>query len=157
MLCFGVQDTSSSLHPTAIMLFKYISLVVSILAIPILTASAPILKERSCTAANTLVRHEWYIFVSRSMTYLTGDLRSALSKAQRKSYTDAVLCLQCKPSLLNSTEVPGARNRYDDFLAVHINQTIYIHLSGFFLPWHRVFMRLYETALNDCGYSGAHP
>ena len=88
---------------------------------------------------------------------LADDSRGALSEAQRKSYTDAVLCLQSKPSLLNSTEVPGAKNHYDDFLAVHINQTQVIHMSGFFLPWHRVFVRLYEQALNECGYTGTQP
>jgi len=47
---------------------------------------------------------------------------------------------------------------FPDFIAVHINQTQVIHMSGFFLPWHRVFVSLYEKALRtECGYTGAQP
>ncbi|KAK2729083.1 FAD binding domain-containing protein [Colletotrichum kahawae] len=53
---------------------------------------------------------------------------------------------------------PGARNRYDDFVAVHINQTTTIHGTGNFLTWHRYFTWAYEEALrNECGYEGAQP
>lgn len=39
--------------------------------------------------------------------------RGSLTEAERKCYTDAVLCLQNLPSLLDPVEVPGAKNRYD--------------------------------------------
>jgi tyrosinase len=59
---------------------------------------------------------------------------------------------------MNATEVPGAKSRYDDFLTVHINMTQHVHMSAYFLPWHRGFLRLYELALqNECGYSGTQP
>lgn len=80
--------------------------------------------------------------------------RGSFTKKERKCYTDAVVCLQKLPSQLDPAEVPSAVNltRYDglysnvrnflraltnckkDFLAVHINQTQVIHMSGYFLP-----------------------
>lgn len=63
-----------------------------------------------------------------------------------------------KPSLLNQTLYPGAKTRYDDFVAVHINQTLSIHGTGNFLGWHRYFVYTYEQALrNECGYKGYQP
>lgn len=48
--------------------------------------------------------------------------------------------------------------RYDDFAAIHINQTLSIHGTGNFLTYHRYLTWLYEKALRDeCGYSGAQP
>lgn len=50
------------------------------------------------------------------------------------------------------------RSRYDDFLALHITQTDYIHWVGHFLPWHRYYLWLFEQALRDeCGYAAALP
>lgn len=81
-----------------------------------------------------------------------------MSKDERKSYTKAVTCLQALPSLLDNDIYPGAKSRYDDFLAVHINMTYKIHINGFFLSWHRGFVKIYEEALQtECGYQGAQP
>lgn len=55
--------------------------------------------------------------------------RKALSKKERKEYIDAVLCLREKPSKADPSFAPGARTRYDDFVAVHINQTSSIHAT----------------------------
>lgn len=52
-----------------------------------------------------------------------------MSNKDRIAYTDAVLCLQSKPSNAAPGLVPGARSRFDDFLAVHINQTFLIHFN----------------------------
>lgn len=50
------------------------------------------------------------------------------------------------------------RSRFDDFGALHVNQTAKIHWSTYFLPWHRYYTWLYESALRDeCGYTGAQP
>ncbi|KAH8779134.1 tyrosinase [Hyaloscypha sp. PMI_1271] len=99
-------------------------------------------KQGSCTLANVAVRREW----------------STLTNAERKAYTDAVLCLQAKPALTNQTLVPGAKSRYDDFVWTHINQTLSIHGTTNFLSWHRYFTYTYEQALRDeCGYSGFQP
>ena len=63
-----------------------------------------------------------------------------------------------KPSKLDQVKYPGAKSRYDDFVAVHINQTLSIHGTANFLGWHRYFVRTYELALkNECGYKGYQP
>ncbi|PYH43760.1 tyrosinase family protein [Aspergillus saccharolyticus JOP 1030-1] len=96
----------------------------------------------TCTIKNAAVRREW----------------SSLAPADRKKYTDAVLCLMSLPPKSDPSFAPGARNRFDDFVAVHINQTLWIHGTGNFLTWHRLFTWAYETALRDeCGYEGYQP
>lgn len=96
----------------------------------------------TCTIQNAAVRKEW----------------SNLSSAERIAYTNAVKCLMAKPSTNNATEVPGAKSRYDDFVAVHINQTLFIHGTANFLSWHRFFTWTYEQALRkECGYRGYQP
>ncbi|KAK2803586.1 hypothetical protein FQN51_003348 [Onygenales sp. PD_10] len=98
--------------------------------------------DKKCTEENTIVRKEW----------------GELSNEERVAYTDAVLCLLEEPSQLDPAEVPGARNRYDDFVAVHINQTFSIHSTGNFLTWHRLYVHAYEEALRTlCGYKGYQP
>ncbi|KAH6896173.1 hypothetical protein BKA70DRAFT_787499 [Coprinopsis sp. MPI-PUGE-AT-0042] len=55
-------------------------------------------------------------------------------------------------------EVPGARTRYDDFVAQHINQTFTSHGTGNFLGFHRYYIYGYEKALREeCGYQGSQP
>ncbi|KAF2752065.1 Di-copper centre-containing protein [Sporormia fimetaria CBS 119925] len=99
-------------------------------------------KRGSCNIFNVAVRREWGL----------------LTKAERKAYTDAVLCLQAKPAKWPSTLVPGAKSRFDDWIATHINQTNTIHYTGTFLTWHRYFTWTYEQALrNECGYKGYQP
>jgi tyrosinase len=85
-------------------------------------------------------------------------IRSTLSFSERKEYTDAVLCLRELPPITPMEVVPGARSRFDDIHAGHINQTLWVHLSVYFLPWHRLFVHAWEKALRDeCGYTGAQP
>ena len=38
-----------------------------------------------------------------------------------------MLCIQKKPSKLDPAKFPGAKSRYDDFVVVHMNQTLNIH------------------------------
>ena len=81
-----------------------------------------------------------------------------MTPGERVAYSDAVVCLQNSPSKLDNTEYPGAKNRYADFVATQINYTFIIHLDAIFLPWHRGYVWLYESALRDeCGYKGAQP
>ncbi|RGP71029.1 tyrosinase [Fusarium sporotrichioides] len=115
-------------------------------ALSALKTSEAKLTERSgakkCTTANAEVRRDW----------------KALSKKERKAYIDAVLCLREKPSKADPSFAPGARTRYDDFVAVHINQTSSIHATGNFFTWHRYFVYAYEKALRDeCGFKGTQP
>jgi hypothetical protein len=43
-------------------------------------------------------------------------------------------------------------------VVTHIQQTLDIHFTGNFLPWHRWFTYSYEKALRDeCGYRGYQP
>jgi len=97
--------------------------------------------KSSCNLGNAAVRQEWTTFTN----------------SQKTAYSNAVLCLQGLPAKSGSF-APGARTRYDDFVAVHINQTLTIHGTANFLSWHRYFVWAYETALrNECGYTGYQP
>ncbi|KAK3349047.1 hypothetical protein B0T25DRAFT_458687 [Lasiosphaeria hispida] len=95
-----------------------------------------------CSPANIRVRQEW----------------RTLSKPQRRAYVAAVKCLRTKPSLLDPVAFPAAKSLYDDFVAIHLMQTMNIHLSGIFLTWHRYFTWAYEEKLRtQCGYTGSFP
>ncbi|KAK5165792.1 uncharacterized protein LTR77_008715 [Saxophila tyrrhenica] len=98
---------------------------------------------KTCNTKTGYIRKEW----------------SSLKDSEKKEYIDAVLCLQSKPAKSNAAyPAPGARSRYDDFVATHINQTLTIHGTGNFLSWHRYFTWTYEQALrNECGYKGYQP
>ncbi|KAK4450264.1 putative tyrosinase [Podospora aff. communis PSN243] len=96
----------------------------------------------SCTVKTAAKRREW----------------GSMCKKDRRAYVAAVNCLMQKPSKLDPREVPGAKSRYDDFVAVHINQTFSIHGTANFLSWHRLFTWSFEQALrNECGYKGWQP
>lgn len=99
-------------------------------------------KRGTCNANNVAIRREW----------------NDLSKQERKAYTDAVLCLQAKTGKTPASFAAGVRSRFDDFVANHIDQTLFIHYTGTFLAWHRYFTWQYEQALrNECGYKGYQP
>ncbi|KAI8257254.1 Tyrosinase-like protein orsC [Colletotrichum sp. SAR11_239] len=105
-------------------------------------ANGTLSKRGSCNLMNAQVRRDW----------------AAFSAQERKEYISAVQCMLTSPSKSDSSFAPGARNRYDDFVAVHINQTRTIHGTGNFLTWHRYFTWAYENALKtECGYKGAQP
>ncbi|KAK4217500.1 tyrosinase-like protein [Rhypophila decipiens] len=95
----------------------------------------------SCNSKNVKIRQEW----------------RTLSPAQRKNFIAAVKCLQGKPSILPPGVAPGSVSLFDDFEAIHINQTMTIHLTGTFLTWHRWFIYTYEKKLQQCGYNGNLP
>ncbi len=53
---------------------------------------------------------------------------------------------------------PGVCSRFDDFDALHINQTSLIHWTSVFYTWHRYYTWQYEQVLiNECGYTGTQP
>jgi tyrosinase len=66
----------------------------------------------SCHFGKSAVRKEWL----------------SLSDDEKIAYTNAVKCLMNKPSI-SGDAAPGAKSRYDDFVAVHINQTLTIHAT----------------------------
>jgi hypothetical protein len=100
--------------------------------------------------------------------------RNNMGSKDRKAYITAVKCMFSSPSKSDPAMIPGAKvrlkstnafdmkqpltryskqNRYDDFVAQHINQTLSIHGTGNFLTWHRYFTYGYEKALREeCGY-----
>ncbi|KAH6653851.1 hypothetical protein BKA67DRAFT_676399 [Truncatella angustata] len=103
---------------------------------------AQLAKSKTCTKDKLQIRKEW------------GDL----TDNEKKSYTNAVLCLQQAPSKLPAGKYPGAKTRFDDFVAVHMNQTLSVHGTGNFLSWHRYYVWAYEQALkNECGFNGTQP
>ncbi|KAK8095308.1 hypothetical protein PG999_013330 [Apiospora kogelbergensis] len=117
----------------------------------------------TCNIFNAHVRKDWSVYpitIHRvfDTCALTFTTRATMAAAERKSYTKAVNCLMSKPSMLDPAMVPGAKTRYDDFVAQHINQTLSIHGTGNFLSWHRYFVWSYETALREeCHYQGYQP
>ena len=81
-----------------------------------------------------------------------------MSRQERLGYIAAVKCLQHLPARTPSSFASGAKSRFDDFVVTHINQTLTIHYSGIFMPWHRWFVYNYEKSLRDeCGYKGYQP
>ncbi|SPO00297.1 related to monophenol monooxygenase (tyrosinase) [Cephalotrichum gorgonifer] len=99
-------------------------------------------RSGTCSWSNIKIRREW----------------GSLSSTQKKSYIAAVKCLQSKPARTPSSVAPGAKTRFDDFVATHINQTMAIHYTGNFLSWHRYYVWMYEKALQEeCGYTGTQP
>lgn len=95
----------------------------------------------------------------RRLTSPLYNVSSPLSVPRRKTR----LMNQCvglikAPSKLSATTYPGAKTRYDDFVAIHIKNTMSIHNTGNFLSWHRYFTYAYEQALiKECGYTGTQP
>lgn len=85
-----------------------------------------------------------------------------MSKPERKSLTDAFMCLQnMAPQVMTDAEsanYPGIKSRYDEYVATHINYTTNIHMTADFLAWHRFFTFNMEQDLkNMCGYTGNLP
>ncbi|OQO02007.1 hypothetical protein B0A48_12480 [Cryoendolithus antarcticus] len=80
----------------------------------------------------------------------------------RKSFTDAVECLQRLPPQVmtheQSAQYPGVHSRYDEYVATHINYTMTIHMTADFLAWHRFYVHSFEQDLKKhCGYTGHMP
>lgn len=78
-----------------------------------------------------------------------------MSEQGRRDYVKAAKCLVDKPS---EGRFKGSHNRYEDLVWVHHQMTDQLHGFAQFLPWHRRFVNVYETALRDeCGYRGPMP
>lgn len=103
-------------------------------------------QNAQCTYDNAHVRQEW----------------RTLPGETRKSFTDAVTCLQnMSPTVMTAVEAPnypGIKSRYDEYVATHINYTMNIHDSAVFFAWHRAFTHFMEQDLrNFCGFTGRMP
>ncbi|KAF9638021.1 Tyrosinase [Lasiodiplodia theobromae] len=96
----------------------------------------------ACDPTTAPIRREW----------------GSLSPEEKTDFIGAVKCLAEKEPLTPAELAPGVRNRFDDFLATHINQTLSIHATANFLGWHRYYIRTFEKALQEeCGYPGQLP
>ena len=74
----------------------------------------------------------------------------SLSRSEKTEYINAVQCLRTTPSVLSLPQT-----LYDDFPYVHMHVGNATHDTAGFLPWHRYFLHVYETALrNWCNYTG---
>lgn len=98
--------------------------------------------KTTCTTDNLAIRGEY----------------GSLSRTEKLNYIEAIQCLQSLPPRTPANVSSGARSRFDDFIVVHIQQTLEIHFSGIFPPWHRWFIYSYEKALREeCGFDGYLP
>ncbi|KAF7350174.1 Di-copper centre-containing protein [Mycena venus] len=101
-----------------------------------------------------------------------------LSVAERTEWIDAVKCLANLPhdtaltptvdrSISNIPPINSSSSYYDDFVYMHMRVHVHhdvdewtykIHFTGLFLPWHRWFVAVYESALKSrCGFTGTSP
>ncbi|KAK3684111.1 hypothetical protein B0T22DRAFT_469620 [Podospora appendiculata] len=95
----------------------------------------------AATCSNPIVRKEW----------------RTLNPLEKLSFIAAVMCMQIVPARTGSVYA-GAKARYDDYQALHIRMTDYVHFNGIFIPWHRYMLHMFETDLrNVCGYQGGIP
>jgi len=106
------------------------------------TPPKPTPPTKPTPAIQPLIRKEW----------------RTLKAPEKKDYLRAVKCLLAKPALTPAFPNSGVISRYDDLVYTHIQQTMQIHFTGHFLPWHRYYTAIYESMLrSECGYKGAQP
>jgi tyrosinase len=70
---------------------------------------------KKCNPLNIVVRREWASFTA----------------PQKENYIAAVKCLTKLPPKTPKSSCPGCKNRFDDFVATHIQQTFSIHNTGY--------------------------
>ncbi|GKZ67630.1 hypothetical protein AnigIFM50267_002115 [Aspergillus niger] len=103
------------------------------------------LTANGCRLEDAQIRREW----------------RSLSPNARKEFTDAITCMQSRPTNISAEEketFQGVKTRYDEFVATHINLTEHIHVTADFLAWHRFFIHAFENALRvECNYTGTLP
>lgn len=96
-----------------------------------------------------------------SCTYENARVRTEfrqMSNEDRKSFTDAIMCLKQLPTTVDANTYPGVQSRYDEYVATHIDLTMNIHVTADFLAWHRNYIWEWENDLiNQCGYTGNLP
>ncbi|EPS41920.1 hypothetical protein H072_4142 [Dactylellina haptotyla CBS 200.50] len=81
-----------------------------------------------------------------------------LTLVERAAFLFSVNVLLAKPGITPRSIVAGAKSRYDDLVATHINQTFSIHYVGHFLPFHRYYTWTFEKMLRDeTFYDGPFP
>lgn len=115
-------------------------------------------RTTGCKPSNILRRKEWYVAPNTPTPPKLTRRRGRMPKPERTAYIAALHCLANQTATTPPTLVPGVRNRHDDFVASLAFQADYILANGRFLPWHRLYLHLYEQALRTtCGYPHALP
>ena len=86
-------------------------------------------KSKTCTKEKLQIRREWYILLLflKLVHLLRLFSRGDMAKADKAAYIKAVQCIMAAKPKIDTTKVPGAKTRYDDFVAIHIQQTLTIH------------------------------
>jgi len=91
------------------------------------------------TCSSVRVRKEWH----------------SMTDTERMDYIRAVNCLIKTPA---SGTFRQAKNRYEDFVALHQELTPNVHGNSKFLPWHRYYIWAFEDELRSvCKYTGNLP
>ncbi|RKO94056.1 hypothetical protein BDK51DRAFT_12680, partial [Blyttiomyces helicus] len=75
-----------------------------------------------------------------------------LSEADRQGYLQAVLCLRSSPSRLDPSLVQSP-SAWDDLVWAHWQAQDQAHNTAAFPPWHRVFLAIYDAALQTCNWT----
>ncbi|KAF8597835.1 Di-copper centre-containing protein [Ceratobasidium sp. AG-I] len=97
----------------------------------------------------------------------------SFSKKEKKAWITAVNCLnrtprsgKLAPPVNTSNYTPFDQippisplgTYYDELVYAHMNLNPIIHLTGLFLPWHRLYVHEWTNALRSkCGYKGVAP
>ncbi|KAI1064257.1 hypothetical protein LB506_008053, partial [Fusarium annulatum] len=118
--------------------FNYVLLFIYSISL-ILPAPAVSSSNSTCTSKNIQTCIEW----------------ANMASDDQQSYLKAVKCLTQLPA---QTGIKGTVTRFDDMNAMHQVQAKIIHLVAQFLPFHRLYIYVYEQLLRDeCGYKGPTP
>ncbi|KAI0056310.1 Di-copper centre-containing protein [Artomyces pyxidatus] len=122
-------------------------------AYAIVVAALCVIRSAATPCVEPSVRREW----------------RAMPVEERADWIRAVNCLAnlphnpaltptVAPSFSQIPAVNASGSYYDDFVYMHMDLNILIHSTGLFLPWHRWYVSVYETALKEkCGYTGTSP
>ncbi|KAK7577919.1 hypothetical protein V3481_016454 [Fusarium oxysporum f. sp. vasinfectum] len=116
------------------MFFILFAILALVLPVPAISSS-----NGTCTPETIQTRIEW----------------ANMANADKESYLKAVNCLMQLPA---QTGINGTVTRFDDMNAMHQVQAKIIHLVAQFLPFHRLYLYVYEQLLREeCGYKGPTP
>lgn len=129
-----------------------LSLAASVALLAQQVTSAPV------SAPHVKRQSDWSSWQCDSSNIETRVSFQSMAPEDRKAYTDAINCIHSQPSSLDPNLYSAAVNRYQDYAVVHVNRTSQVHLDGFFLVWHRMFLQIFENDMRQtCGYQGAFP
>lgn len=76
-----------------------------------------------------------------------------MTAIEQTAYLSAAQCLMEQPSVFDNRT-----SHYDDLIYAHSKTGLYSHYSAAFLPFHRMYVRVYEQKLQEvCHYEGMQP